>query len=415
MDQLRLFELNRLIRDTLDKNLQPAYWVIAEIGEMREAQNGHCYLDLVEKSDDKVIAKIRANIWAYSYRAIASRFESITGESLRSGINVLCQVTVTFHELYGISLNIKDIDASFTLGERARRRQEIIERLKQDGVFEMNKSQVLPLVPQRVAVISSPTAAGYGDFMDQLSHNAFGYRFHTHLYKSTMQGDSAVSSIISSLHQINDVIESYDLVVIIRGGGSQIDLDCFDQYELAAHVAQFPIPVITGIGHDRDETILDLVAHTRVKTPTAAAEFLVSGIRSFEERLLTTYSSISQLANNRVSMEIQRLRTSGHRLENLARQRIASAYRESDKVKAGLRHAALKRMANEKERLALARKSLSLLDPDRILRRGYTITRLNGKAIGTAIPAQGDQLETITSEGQINSTVTEAMRNDERE
>ncbi len=412
MEHLRLFELNRLIRDTLDKHLEPAYWVVAEIGEMREARNGHCYLELVEKSDDKVIAKIRGNIWAYTYRGVAARFRFETGQEMKAGMSVLCQVSVTFHEMYGLSLNIRDIDPAYTLGERARRRQEIIDKLIADGVFEMNKSLQLPHAPQRIAVISSPTAAGYGDFMDQLSNNPHRYAFHTVLFKAIMQGEQSPGSLIEALHEIHSSSHSFDLVVIIRGGGSQIDLDCFDHYELAAHVAQFPLPVVTGIGHERDETILDLVAHTRMKTPTAVAEFLVGGLRAFEEQVLNSFAMVSKFARDRMNFESQRLQTARYRLAGLVKERLSVAGRTLDRRAQNLQSTSKRYLAKENERLTLAQRSVALLDPATILQRGYTITRADGVSVSKKMPGQGQSIETITATGLIKSTVNETKENE---
>ena len=271
MEHLSLLELNQLIKQALSSQLQPTYWVVAEIGELRVAQNGHCYLDLVDKGDDRLLAKVRATIWSYTFRTLRGWFEAMTGEALRPGLKILAQVEVKFHELYGLSVNVKDIDAQYTLGERARRRQQVVQQLMDEGVYEMNKGLLLPVVPQRVAVISSPTAAGLGDFMDQLAHNRGGYRFEVQLFKASMQGDGAEASIVTALLEVYQRMEEYgseyDVVVIIRGGGAQVDLDCFDTYTLASHIAQFPIPVITGIGHERDETVADLVAHTKNEDP----------------------------------------------------------------------------------------------------------------------------------------------------
>jgi len=267
MEHLSLATLNQIIKDTLNTTLEPSYWVVAEIAELRTNYSGHCYLEFIQKEEEsgKILAKTRGTIWSYTYRTVSAWFQSITGEELRSGITVLANVQVQFHEVYGLSLNVKDIDPNFTLGERARKKQEIIKQLEEDGIFEMNKSLKLPLVPQRIAVISSETAAGYGDFMNQITHNDFGYKIETLLFPATMQGDKAPNAIINALLQVHNTMDKFDALIIIRGGGAQVDLDCFDHYELAAHIAQFPLPVFTGIGHERDETICDLVAHTSLK------------------------------------------------------------------------------------------------------------------------------------------------------
>lgn len=415
MDHLSLFELNRIVRDTLDRHLEPAYWVVAEIGELREAQNGHCYLELVEKSEDKVIAKLRANIWAYAYRSISAWFRSVTGDNLRPGISILCQVQVQYHELYGLSANIKEIDAKYTLGERARRRQEIIEKLKSDGVFDMNKMISLPLVPQRIAVITSPTAAGYGDFTDQIINNPYQYTFRTTLFKATMQGEGAAESMIQCLLRIHEQLDKFDAVIIIRGGGSQLDLDCFDHYELASHVAQFPLPVITGIGHERDETILDMIAHSRMKTPTAVAEFLISGLRHFEERMISSYTSITRHARNKLTLESQKLQTSLYQLNTSASRRVSQAQKDIDRKSGQIVSHCRNTLRRENEILTLAGKSLSLLDPRTILKRGYTITRVAGTSVSLRMPEAGQEMETISIHGVLTSTIIKINKNDDRE
>jgi len=280
MDHLSLLELNKLIQDTLKNNLEPSYWIVAEIGELKVNQKGHCYLELLQNEESKVIARVRATIWSNTYRNLSTWFQGITGQPLAEGMKILANIKISFHELYGFSLNIQDIDASYTIGEKEKIRQEVINQLVNDGVFEMNKELTLPLVPQKVAVISSPTAAGYGDFMQHIDENPYAYRVNTKLYEAIMQGSEAPASIIQALHNVNE-IGVYDLVVLIRGGGSQLDLACFDNYELCSHLAQFPLPVLTGIGHERDDTIADMVAHTKLKTPTAVAEFILQGLAAF--------------------------------------------------------------------------------------------------------------------------------------
>ncbi|MEO1050698.1 MAG: exodeoxyribonuclease VII large subunit [Bacteroidota bacterium] len=397
MENLTLFQLNQLIRNTLDANLEPSYWVIAEIGEMRVAQKGHCYLELVEKEDDTVKAKVRANIWAYTYRNLSVWFEGMTGQRLAPGIKILCNATIQFHELYGLSLNIKDIDANFTLGERARKKQQVIDQLHEDGVFDLNREVPLPKVPQRIAVISSPTAAGFGDFMDQLDKNEFGYQFDVRLFKALMQGDEAANSIIEAMHHVHELTEHFDVLVIIRGGGSQIDLDCFDSYDLAAHVAQFPIPVITGIGHERDETVVDLVANTKMKTPTAVSEFLISGLRAFEEKLDLHFSTLYHYAQNKVHEENQHLSTMAFRLQSAAKTSLHRSELKIDGLKERIKSASKHFVQSQNERLASLEKSVQLLDPTNILKRGYTITKINDTILSKVKKVKpGD---TFSSEG----------------
>ncbi len=406
MEHLRLLELNQLIRSTLDNTLEPSYWVVAEVAELRLNQKGHCYLDLIEKEDDRLVARIRATIWAYTFRGLSAWFESITGKPLSNGMTVLCNVSVEYHELYGLSLNIREIDPRFTLGERARKRQEIIERLTREGVVDMNKSVPLPIAPLNIAVISSPTAAGFGDFSNQLHQNTYGYAFRLKLFKAVMQGDEAPPSIIDALNRIHTAASSFDVVVIIRGGGAQVDLDCFDTYDLANHVAQFPIPVLTGIGHERDETILDLVAHTRLKTPTAVAEFLIGGVRSYEERMVHLFETVAYHAQQRLKFENQRIQNIQYRLRSAVRKVTSQQDLLLEKRSGQLIAAARKLLSGKMERLRMASKSLELVNPDNILKRGYTLTTRDGKSIHNLPLAEGDMITTYTADKKINSQIT---------
>ena len=308
--QLTLSELNILIKETLEISFPEQLWLVTEIGELKVNRTGHCYLELVEKDPDSesIIARSRATIWSWQYRFIKPYFETTTGQTLMAGLKILVAVSVEFHEVYGISLNIKDIDPNYTLGDMARKRQEVINRLTSEGIIDMNKEIPLADIPSRIAVISSPTAAGYEDFINQLHNNTKGFIFYTKLFPSTMQGKEAVNSIINSLDQIYLYEDVFDVVVIIRGGGSQMDLSCFDDYELASHIAQFPIPVLTGIGHEKDESVADMVANIRLKTPTAVAGFLIeqmgnaaSEMQELEENFFQTVENILQLEEQRLN------------------------------------------------------------------------------------------------------------------
>ncbi len=296
MDQkLTLSELNKQIGEVLESAFPKGVWVVGEISELKENRNGHCYLELIEKQGNEIIARSRATIWSYTYRMLKPYFETTTHQFFTSGIKILVQVSVEFHSAYGLSLNIKDIDPVYTVGDMAMQRREIVERLKAEGVFEMNKELQLPLVPQKIAVISSATAAGYQDFINQLENNKQGFRFYTKLFQATMQGMETVPSIMSALERIFQYEDFFDAVVIIRGGGATADLSSFDNYDLAYFITQFPLPVITGIGHEKDDTIVDLVAHTRLKTPTAVAEFFIAGVERYFDRLLELESEIVRL------------------------------------------------------------------------------------------------------------------------
>jgi len=413
MSHLSLFELNQLVKQTLDANLSPSYWVVAEISELRTNQKGHCYLELVEKEDDRIVAKSRATIWAYTYRNLSVWFEGMTGKSLQPGLKILCNLSVQFHEMYGLSYNIKDIDANFTIGERARKRKEIIDQLHSDGVFDMNKGYALPLVPQNIAVISSPTAAGFGDFINQLEGNRFNYNFNIDLFKTTMQGDGAPASIIDSLLQIHGSITNYDLVCIIRGGGSQLDLDCFDNYEVASHVAQFPLPIITGIGHERDESITDLVANTKLKTPTAVAEFLIEGFRSFEERLENDFSIIFQHVQNKINLEDQRLSNILHRLRSTAKESIIVKQNKLSSIVAQLKSSSKSSLKQSNNMLDGLDKHLKLINPITLLERGYSISLKDGKSINKVKLSEGDEIETFTSSYKIKSTINQLKTRNE--
>ena len=320
---------------------------------------------------------------------------------MQPGIKILVNVTVNFHELYGLSLTVKDIDPSFTLGERARKKQEVINQLQSDGVFNMNKELPLPVAPQHIAVISSSTAAGLGDFIDQLENNKENFRFEVKLFQAIVQGDEATNSIIEAMHQVNEEIENFDVLVIIRGGGAQVDLDCFDTYDLAAHVAQFPIPVITGIGHERDETITDLVAHTKMKTPTAVAAFLISGLKQFEEKLDLLYTRTWHHTHNFINQQNNLLDHLKNQLHHLSRRYLAEKESELDRLGNSLkllsksvvnqhkiRLTDMKKqikfkpfiiLQNHLNKILLFEKSIQLLDPKEVLKRGYTITTISGQ------------------------------------
>jgi len=433
MEHFSLFELIKIIGEVLSRNLEPSYWVIAEIGEIRQHQNGHCYLELVEKDDNQIKAKSRATIWAYTYRNLSGWFEAITGQSLKPGMKILCNATVQFHEVYGFSLNIKDIDAQYTLGERAKKRQEIISQLIEDGVYDLNKELPLPVISQNIAVISSASAAGYGDFVDQLNGNGFGFHFKTELFNSTMQGEKAEASIIASMLTIFDRIDDFDLLVIIRGGGASVDLDCFDSYEMASHIAQFPIPVITGIGHERDETIADLVAHTKMKTPTAVAEFIISGAQYFESLLDEQFTKITNklevaveeelVALDQLSNRFQRstqlllneqrltLNSISHQLLYSKQNRIKFHEQQLDGFRQQLVKNPFKNIDHEYAALIHMQRELDIIDPKNVLKRGYSLTLVNGKNINKVKDLKKDtKITTITKHLELESSIVSTKK-----
>ena len=405
MEHLSLFQLNKLIQKTLDGHLDASYWVIAEIGDLRVNQNGHCYLELVEKEDNKIIAKSKATIWANNFRNLSLWFEKMTGQSLKQGINILCNLQVQFHELYGLSYNIRDIDANFTLGERARKRQEVIQKLQEDGVFELNKSIEPPSVIKNIAVISSPSAAGYEDFINQLQNNRYGYQFEVTLFKSIMQGNTAPESIVHSLLSIHNSNITFDTVVIIRGGGSQIDLDCFDDYDLAAHCCQFPLPLLSGIGHERDESVLDMVAFRSLKTPTAVAEWIINLNIDFEVALTQKFELISKTVLQKLRLEEQNLKQIISRIRTSSKVIHANENYKLSALKLTLKSSLKHQLENIKANLNLKMNVMEHLNPQNILKRGYTITSKGGKMIGGQKLKVGDIIETTTQKMTISSKI----------
>ncbi|MFD2202877.1 exodeoxyribonuclease VII large subunit [Shivajiella indica] len=428
-DYVSLLELNQIIKETLEFNLEPEYWVIAEIAELSHARQGHAYLDLVEKQGNQITAKIRANIWSYTFRGISSRFKSITGQDLKTGMRVLALVSVTYHEIYGLSLNVRDIDPDFTLGERARMRQEIILKLQQEGMLELNKRLILPVVPQKIAIISSSTAAGYGDFINQIDHNRYGYCIHYQLFQASLQGKEAPFTLIQAIQNIKKSKIGFDAVVIIRGGGAQLDLDCFDDYDLAVEIATCPLPVITGIGHERDETIADLVAHTRMKTPTAAAEFILSGFMEFEEtifnllktmernmskilaledrKLLDYENRIQQQSNFQIQRSEDVLRHLLIQVKNTAMQKVKVSNLQLENLNQNLRRYALQQVSINNENLERLERDLHRLNPNTFLERGYTRSEINGIPVFQAKIEEGSLLTTYAKNLKILSTIKE--------
>ena len=402
-----LSELGKCIKMTLKTAFAEPVWVRAEISEMHENVSGHCYLDLIEKADDTdvLVAKQKATIWAFTYRMLKPYFESETGATLRAGMKVLLLCDVEFHEVYGVSLNVRDIDPAFTVGEMAVRRAEIIRRLTDDGIVDMNKQQPLAPVPQRVAVISSAMAAGYGDFCDQLRNNVFGYTFYTKLFPATMQGAQTEQSVVAALDKICDFIDNFDVVVIIRGGGATSDLVAFDNYNLALHCAQFPLPIISGIGHQRDESVVDLVAHTRVKTPTAAAEFLVARINDFEKNIDEMAQNVAFSAREVVHDELLRLQQRIARLGVV--QRVCVRHDAAlQHLTMRLRNAAKMAISSEEKRMALVEKSIEYADPATLLQRGFTLTTKHGKIVKSVCDvAPGDIVTTHLADGAFTAMV----------
>jgi exodeoxyribonuclease VII large subunit len=453
-EKVSLTELQLIIRDSLYMALPDVYWVIAEISEIKENSAGHCYLELIEKQPDEknVRSRIKAIIWSNRYRFLKAFFENITGESLREGLKILVKTKVEYHELYGLSLIISDIDPVFTIGEWAMKRQLVIKKLEEEGVFSMNKELPFPAFPQRVAVISSKNAAGYSDFINQLKNNSFGYSFYTALIETSLQGTETEKSVISALDRIANHVDLFDLVVIIRGGGSQTDLSWFDNYNIAYHVTQFPLPVITGIGHDKDVSVTDMVANRSLKTPTAVADFLVDSVAASENYIVEMSTGIIDGSRIIIEKNRNRIENSGIKLLPLARVMMSEVRdRLSSKIidilsigkelifraslipsnQESLLSANAKSYILQKEmlvnrnvqrlstninnclsvnsvRLKSLGSTLQLLNPENILQRGYSITSINGVILKNNEQINNDDIvDTQLYKGTIKSRVVE--------
>ena len=454
IQKITLLELNKSIQDTLKNSFPGSIWIIAEISELKVNRNGHCYIELIEKDaiTDNIIAKTRAIIWAFTFRMLKPYFENTTGHELIPGLKILIQAKIEFHELYGLSLNITDIDPNYTLGDLAQKRIEILKNLEEDGVFNMNKEVFFPIVPQKIAVISSETAAGYQDFINQLTNNTYGFKYYVKLFPAIMQGVQAEESIITSLEKIYDYEDLFDIVVVIRGGGSQADLNCFDNYLLASNIAQFPLPVLTGIGHDKDESVVDIVAHQKLKTPTAVAEFIIERTNEFNNYLDFQKNNISNYIldyiddqKNNISNYINKiipvariivdknsflLKITVEQLKNISQKNIhvktrqiatyssiLGLFSKKNITKKNNNLHLLKNMLENNYKLNIQKQNLilennsdkiELLNPENILKRGYSITYKNGKRIKNVNELEKkDEIITKLFSGYIRSIVEE--------
>ena len=405
---LSLYELNGLVKQSIRNSMSETYWVRAELSDVRSNYSGHCYLEFIQKdaSGNNLIAKARGTIWSNIYKMLKPYFEQETGQTFTSGIKVLVRVSVEFHELYGYSLTVLDIDPVYTVGDMEKKRRKILSQLKEEGVIDLNKELEMPLLPQRVAVISSATAAGYGDFCNQLMNNPRGYGFHIELFSAIMQGDQVEESIIASLNAIYDRLDEFDVIVIIRGGGATSDLSGFDTYELAANCAQFPLPIITGIGHERDDTVIDLVVHTRVKTPTAAAAFLIACMDKVADRLENLSSRLQQGVQNRILWEYHRIENLKQRVPNAVYKRINDAKYSLLSMRKDLQMVAQQYLSVRRHRLELLQQRLNDALPEKQLARGFSIALKNGKVVKDASCLQeGDTLITLFHQGKVESII----------
>jgi exodeoxyribonuclease VII large subunit len=449
-----LLELSNLIGKTIEKSFPGNYWLVSEINEIRENINGHCYLELVEKDreNDRIIARARATIWSNTWRMLKSYFETSTSQSLARGMMVLVEVSVMFHELYGLSLNIRDIDPVYTLGDLELKRVETIKRLQREGIFNMNRELPFPVLPSRIAVISSPRAAGYEDFLHQITNNPKKYRFEITLFPALMQGDNTAGSITGALEEIFNLENQFDVVAILRGGGSASDLNSFDSYEIASHIAQMPLPVITGIGHERDRTIAGMVAHTELKTPTAVAEFLVGiysdldlEIRELSSKLAgevsrilkdnsqfirSTVRELPMVTDRNISQKKVYLNATGTYMGSTATRYMQKNSHRLDSYHTGFGFVIKNYLLSGKNtiidsnrkipekirellrkktgRLELLDKTLVLVDPVNILKKGYAMVYKEGRLIKSIREINtGDLILTGLHDGRFQSRVVD--------
>jgi len=453
---LSLSELNSIVKKTFENNFIQTYRIIAEISEINESR-GHAYLELIETDivDNKIIAKARATIWSSIFRMLKPYFETTTGRPLQIGMKILIVVSIEFHEIFGYSLNIRDIDPTYTIGDIELRRNIIIKQLKEDGIFSMNKELNIPSVPQKIAVISSETAAGYGDFINQLNNNKFGYKFYVKLFSAVMQGEKSEISILNAFDKIFEYENLFDVVVIIRGGGSKSDLSCFDSYQTALNIAQFPLPVISGIGHDRDESVVDLVSNISLKTPTAVADFLISKLHDFEsfiselenEFLNFTKdffkektSEIEQLSFNLkflvknkltekeselliIQKETESVLKQFFSLKNLKTKDIVNLLQFSilrnldlnnnkiEKYNTFLKDKTTKYLNSKQHKLIIFEQKTELLNPENILKRGFSYSLFNGKVLKNINEInESDVVETVLFNGRFTSIILKKLK-----
>ncbi len=451
-EPVSLYDLNQLVKEKINTSFPGLLWVVAEISEIRTNRTGHCYLELIEKSSEKdeVIAKAKATIWSFTYRMVKPYFEEATGQILKAGLKVLFKASVEFHEVYGFSLNIKDIDPNYTLGEVERKKRETIKKLESEGVIDMNKETFLPAVTQRIAVISSPTAAGYQDFVHQIENNQERFKIYHHLFPAIVQGEGAASSIISTFDKIYEHEHLFDAVVLIRGGGSSSDLMCFDDYELAYYITQFPLPVLTGIGHERDISVADMVAHTHLKTPTAVAEFIIQKITDFHFYLDGLQNAFTDIITKKISDNKHQLEMMAQKITPLIINSIERQKRNLNNLAANIKrstssfvntnlqtlnhqhdisryltlktlkvqkhnlnfyHSKLKLetkgfFKSKKQGLHLIEKSISLSDPINVLNKGYSITYKKNEVLKSISDVYtGDKIVTRLKDGEVTSTI----------
>lgn len=407
---ITLKQLQQQIKTSVEEAMPLPVWVVAEVAELKVNYSGHCYLELVEKSESKrgasavPTAQARAVIWRSQWAMLAPYFKSQTGSELEAGMKILAKVLVSYHELYGLSLQISDIDPSYTLGEVERQKQLTIAQLQADGVWDMNRELQLPYLVQRIAVVSSAAAAGYRDFMNELREG--GYAFRCDLYDVVVQGAAAEESICAALEEVALKQESYDAVVLIRGGGSASDLSCFNSYRLCSYVAQFPLPILTGIGHDKDTSVADMVAHTPLKTPTAVAAWLVDRMARIEawlEEMAVQLSSLATAATKAQELRLERLKSE---LKIHAATYCQRADTQLRLMREQLLSLVSRQLEREKGRLEVAQRSVEALSPKRIMELGFAVARARGRALKSIDDVQsGETIEIELKDGVIKARV----------
>lgn len=426
---LTLYELNNILAECIYATMPDSYWVEAELANVRES-GGHCYMELVQKDavSRTPVAKASAICWRNLWNLLRSDFEHVTGQQFKAGIKVMLNVHANFHEAFGFSWIVSDINPEYTIGDMVRKRNEIIKTLKEEGVFDLQRELRIPMFAQRIAVISSESAAGYEDFCTHLRENGNKFFFQVHLFPAIMQGEQVETSVVAALDQIYEQIENYDVVVIIRGGGATSDLSGFDTLTLSENVANFPLPIITGIGHERDESIVDMVANTRVKTPTAAAALLVDNLQNvwssiekadailhqriryileFERNRVHRLSEkLPILGNSYIALKEAELSASHTALRHAAYQQVMSSTRKVDNIQQKLQTGFRFCVSREQQHLLMLEKQTQFLDPQQLLRRGYSITTYNGNILTSSQKLKtGDILETTLANGKVKSIV----------
>jgi len=411
-----LSDLARSLRSVIERHYSSTYWVKAEVAKLNHyPRSGHCYPDLVEKTGDQVVAQMRATIWAGDYKSINQKFIEVTGQPLCEGMAILFQTSVTYHPVYGLSLQIQQIEPSFTLGQMAYEKQKNIERLKAEGIFDRNKTLPMPLLPRKLAIVSVETSKGYHDFLKILEAYNNKFTVWHKLFPALLQGDKAVESLTAQLRLIRQKAHLFDMAAIIRGGGGDVGLNCYDHYTLSREIANFPIPVITGIGHATNETIAEMVAWQNKVTPTDVAYFIVGRFTEFENRTHAAFNTIAARSQQAITTQSQRLVRSAGYLRSFSTKALQKDKMVLSATINQLQSNTFRFFEKEKKELEHFQTKINLLHPEEILKRGFSITLLNGKSIKSQNQVKpGDLINTILMEGSIESIIQPKTQKNER-